>query len=185
MAGAPSLCRVELGTGGALVGCGDPWTLESAPDDQWTALDDGWSVRIAGEADPVPRRQPGLRTVLAPDGQGRQWLVPAVLDPEGQVALPLRLGIAGRDLVDGQAVPRWEHMPTTAQRRLITIATTIRTEVAAGRIAELPAAAAADMTAQLLSATYHLSPAVIGALALIDDRLLVTALLLASGHPEP
>lgn len=184
LSGCANLARVDLVGGGCLVAAGDPWRLALREDQEWHELEDGWEVCLDGEPEQelLLRSAPGLSSIEVIDANERTWLVPAVLTPDGRPAMPMRLGIVGHDLVDGQRVPRWDRRPTPAQQRLIAIATAVRGELDAGTFRDLPAATAAEMTGQLLAATYHLTPSVVGALSLLDDRICIRALLACAGH---
>jgi hypothetical protein len=186
LAGCADVTRVQLADGDAIVAVCAAWHLGS-PDVAWSDLGDGWDVGLVDLGDDplaaLARTAPGLPALTVKDAVGRGRLIPAVLDPAGAVALPLALGIQGYERIEGEPIPRWGHTPTRQQARLIQVATTVREALAGGTFAAITAAQAADMTASLLAATYHVTPAVLGTLGLLDDSLVVRALLACAGQP--
>ncbi len=185
--GAEPLCRREAAQG-AIVAICEPLYLDlPAEGTVWTPLPDDWEYCEVGTTDieQLARKAPGCPILMVRDGLGHPWRIPAVLDPDGQPALPMKLGIVGHDLVDGQQVPRWEHRPTPAQSALLAAARGALAEIVAGKLEQLSMSIACGWAALGIATTYHLTPAQIGELGLLDARLTGRAIMAMAGRPVP
>ena len=176
--GCPHFVRVELQGGGALVTADDPILLRAPA--TWHPLADQWDVgRTPQPTDHHVLAREGLRlpTLVVSDAQGQPWIVPAILRPDGRLNL--------RCPLVADPVGAWVRRPTPEQAALIQVAQSARDEILNGVYANLPIEIAAEWACRLLSATYHLTPAEIGALGLLDDCLLSRIPAAAAGHPLP
>jgi hypothetical protein len=173
---APDLHAV-IDADGDLYGLGSSLLLGSAPPRAWTDLGDGYQARIVMPLDSgALRRVLGwARTVPVADSNGRLWPVPVVLDASGSVVLVPRY--------DAQWRPTW----TPAQSLVIERAESARQALAAAvdSGAPLDAAAACTWCADLISAAAHVTPAILGALQLLDTTLVLRALRIAAGYQPP
>lgn len=162
---------------GAMYSIGEPLIFPDAEALRWLDMGDGWRVAMSGglELSPLLRIRTDLPMIEIHDAKGRPWMTPAVLSPQGTPILPVPLTCIG-----GQ----WQRTPTPEQAAMIQAAQAARSEIEAGRIASIPLAAAASWACTLLSAAYHLPPAAIGALGLLDDRLIIRALMSSAGFVE-
>lgn len=154
----------------------DPLYLSAPVERAWRPLEDGWQVALVGvaESERLVRRRKDLEYASVEDSSGQGWLVPAVLTPDGDVALTLPWG-----LQEGIRARK----PTEEQRRLIAAAQAARVEILAGRIGETPIDIAAEWVHALLASAYHLPGTAFDALELIDDRLALRVMLAAAGFP--
>lgn len=187
LVGAANLCRRES-PDGDLVAITDPIYLGPPPEGTaWHPLPDDWEFCSVGPLDPetLVRMHPACSFLMVRDAQGHPWRIPAVLDPEGQPALPMKLGVVGHDLVDGQQIPRWEHRPTSEQSAVLASARAARAEILAGRYAELSLSIACAWISVLLPLTYHVVSAMVSPLEILDNRLIGQGLMACAGFPPP
>ncbi len=185
LVGAEHLCRRESDDGD-LVAIADPLFLNPpAPETIWHPLPDDWEFCLIGALDPesLARRDPGCPLLMVRDSSGHPWRIPAILDPDGQIALPMKLGITGKELVNGSEVDRWEHRPTAEQAALITAARGARIEILAGRLDQLALSVACSWMSMIIPKTYHLSPPMIAPLEVLDNRLIGHGLMACAGYP--
>ncbi len=186
LVGAQTLTRRDC-TAGDLVTLGEPLgDLTVAPDGAAVlGLPDHWCCWQVGEFRPSDylRRGPAALALLpVADAQGFAWHTPAVLAPRlepraGEAILPLPWGL------DEHGLPA--RMPTPAQARLIAAARAARLEILDGRLGTVPAPIAAAMVVPLLEAAYHLVAAQLFGWQLIDDQVIVGALMGSSGFIVP
>lgn len=178
LAGCPELQRAQTLEGDVLF-AGDPLLLAIPAHLDWVNLDDdGWQVACNGNVDfeRYRRIRPDIESIPVKDCKDRLWFAPAVLDGDGQSALPMPWG-----KVDGVRIRR----PTPEQQQLLTAATAARSEILSNKLATVPIDVIAEWVHALLSATYYLSGDVIDALEILDDTLAARVLLAAAGYPEP
>lgn len=160
--------------------CGicDPLMWSVPGDDAtWHDLDDGWQVCEANpDTIPVTLGKPvrWLRVVPVDDGQGRAWLAPVILTPDGARAYTVAYG--GPDFLP---------QPTPAQSAAEAIAREAR-DVILRQSREtnpdgVPQAIACRWVASLLAMSHHLSVPTIAALGLVDDALVRAVLHAAAG----
>ncbi len=175
--GAENLCR-RGSDKGDMIAITDPMVFPPAEGLKWRDIDDGWQVAQVGAPD-VPqliRSRTDCGTLTVADGRGALWLVPAVLDPEGGVAMATPLACVGG---------KWGRQPTVEQAAIIDAAQAARVEILANRLHLVPVDAACSWVCILLAAVYHLNPDAIGALGLLDDLMIPRVLLAAAGFPPP
>lgn len=143
----------------------------------WTDLDDGWQVAVAGPIDPRQMRRTlrWCRTCDVIDTQGRPWAVPVITDSKGN---RLILAAYGKDFLP---------VLSAAQQRAWDIATAARDHFLAVQSvddARLDMSLCARWMAELLSLTHHLSAEVMLALpqeSLLDEALILSGLTVAVG----
>ncbi len=175
--GAENLCRRESPKGD-LVAITDPLVFPSGDGLKWLPVEDGWQVAKGGGADlpQLIRKRTDCQALTVFDGRGTSWLVPAILDPAGNVTMAVPLSsVSGK----------WAREPTDEQAGMIQAAQAARAEIVTNRLGQVPVEAACAWVCALLAGTYYLSPCTIGALALLDDYLIPRVLLAAAGFPPP
>lgn len=187
IAGGLNVQRAESDEGD-YVGHWDPMLFNPAQNmasAKWAKLPDGWSVALAGDLLPdlLLRQDHDVPMVLpVEDGKGRIWRAPAVLAPDADPARPSELGAVALVLPWGQdGAGAWCRMPDERQAPLITTAQAIRAEAIAGKLTAVPMDILAGWASALLSSVYLLSPAAIGALRLLDDKLAFGLCLASAG----
>ncbi len=175
--GAENLCR-RGSDKGDLVAITEPLVFPPGDGLKWRDIGDGWQVAKAGPIDmaPLVRHRTDCETLTVADGRGAVWLVPAVLDPAGNVTMAVPLAC-----MDG----KWSRQPSPEQAAIIEAAQAARAEIVSDRLSQVPVDAACSWVCILLAAVYHLNPETIGALALLDDHLIPRVLLAAAGFPPP
>jgi hypothetical protein len=182
LTGAADLCRRES-TNGRLVGVCDPvcFNEPEASAAVWHELGDGWAFCLTAPlaqkdvTQLIRQTSEVIPTAPVTDAMGRVWYVATILKDDGKFALPVPWG---KDPVTGQ----WERSPTPAQAAWIKAATGARAEIDANRLTEIPFSVAAEWVSTLLCATYHLTPDILAALNLLDDKLVVGVMLAAAGY---
>jgi hypothetical protein len=142
-------------------------------------VDESWGVAAVGDGPldtaRLVRARPGLPTVGVPDARGRRWLAPALRDGDGTLLIALGWGR------DEQG--RLARQPEPWQAPLLHAADLARAELDAGRLGSADEAAVlAELALPLLCATHCLSPAVVLATGLMDDRLAINLLRVAAGY---
>lgn len=140
----------------------------------WTALDDGWSVSIAGPIDPQDFRRVmrWCRTVEVEDTQGREWTAPVITDSKGN---RLILAAYGKDFLP---------VLTNAQQRAWEVVQAARehlTAINAIEGSQMDMGLCARWAVELLSLTHHISPEVILELGVLDEALILATLSAAVG----
>jgi hypothetical protein len=103
-------------------------------------------------------------------------MVPAVLDPHGNVALSVSISN-----VDGV----WKRAPSPEQAAIIEAAKSARLEIESGKLSAVPIDAACSWCSMFLAYTYYINAETLGACALMDDKLIIATLLSAAGYPPP
>lgn len=173
---------------GDYVGHWDPLVFSPAQNmkaAKWAKLPGDWSVAMTGDLLPdLLLRSDHDTPMVVPveDGKGRVWRAPAVLSPDADPAKPSELGSVALVLPWGQDdAGAWCRIPDERQAPLITTARAIRAEAIAGRLTAVPMDVLAGWAATLMSSVYLLSPPVIGALRLLDDKLAFGMCLASAG----
>lgn len=192
LVGAPSLNRAETAEG-ALVWMGDPLLRPDPAAIAWEDLPDlaeggDWQVGVTGAAidsSALWRTHPSMRFHLVSDGQGRLWQVPAVLLPSGESCLVLPVRVTGYQSEHGFPTPIFSSVPTQDQQRLIAAAQVAHDTHRLGRLAELDRNTAAGIAITGLQAGQFASGLSFALTGILDDRLIVRALLAMGGFPLP
>jgi len=163
-----------------LVGCKNvqsmagKWWVAPPPlmpehDLEWHATTDGWSVALSGEPDlgALSRDLPwGMRLVVE-DGRKRQWVIPAILGPDGTPAVS-----RVRRLVDGKWVREdCDERQTAAIEACQSFLNS-----------ELDHDTQTFAILSVLECVLHCDAATLGVLGLIDDVLVYQGLRCASGQ---
>ncbi len=167
LVGAHDLHRRE-GHGERWFGIGaQPWLVGNQKG-EWHDLADGWRCCLVGDLDPAELRrdQRWCDTEPAVDLHSRRWAAPVILGEDGG---PVFRVSYGRDFLPAL---------TTEQTQAEEIAKAARQALASGGI---DGPFARRWAAALLAITHHLDIEVIGALALLDDALVLSVLQPASG----
>jgi hypothetical protein len=156
-------------------GVGSPWLVGEHPDKRWHALPDGWECCLVGGAEPeiLQRAQRWCDTDRAVDLAGNEWLAPRLLSEDGTAIYRVAYGAD------------WLPSLTPEQYRADDVAKASRASLMAAREGG-PAPdqrAICQWAAELLCVTHHLDTSVIGALSLLDDALVLTAISAACGLP--
>lgn len=140
----------------------------------WTDLDDGWQVAVAGELNPQTFRRTirWCRTLNVEDTHGRAWTAPVVLNESGDRCILVSYGA--------------DFLPvlSNAQTRALDIANAARQALNAAREVEgggLDWPVAARWVAELLALTHHVSMGEIAALGMVDDALILAVLSATTG----
>lgn len=167
-----SLAHRDLGDGVHMVGIADPIVFD--PPRRWFDLDESWRVGLTPgvQFDPLAltRAQLWCDTATARDLKARPWVAPVILDSGNHRAFRVSYG------------QDWLPALTVEQERCLAIAKESLEALAAG---ECKIAVACQWAAELLSATNHVTPQILGALGLIDDALVFSVLPVAvSRHLE-
>ncbi len=167
MAGADDLVQRQS-RDGTLWAIGDALTL--GDDGPWLDIGDGYAV--AGpvtEHQAYQRQASWLKTQDVTDLHGRDWAVPLILTADGDRAFQV---CYGRDFLPA---------PTPEQYRMLDVAQAARDALIAnaGGTQDVPMVMACRWAAELLCASYHLTPDAVAALTILDDAL-VLALIGAS-----
>lgn len=173
----PALCHQGVGEH-QVCGVCDPliWN-PPGPDADWRLLADGWEAcQAAPSLSPAVLARPlrWCRVVPVDDANGRAWLAPVILTPDGARAYTVAYG--GPDFLP---------QPTPAQSAAETIAREARDTVLRQsgdpEAAGVPVPVACRWVASLLALSHHLSADTIAALGLIDDQLVRSVLHAAAG----
>ncbi len=153
---------------GHLVGVADP-LLFDAPRRMFD-VDEDWQAGLVGEFNQGPLARSLLWSDVRPvqDLAERCWMAPVILTANGDRAFRVNYGAS------------WLPALTPAQDRAEKIARAARDALAGGG-ADI--SIACQWAAELLCIPYHLHPAVISHLALLDDRLVPEVLGIAAGLP--
>ncbi len=158
---------------GRLFAIGDGRLVGPAPAKEWQDLGDGWQARLVQPFHPVLLlRKPlwcPLRSVT--DQQGRQWMVPQILQKEDGVSL-----------IEATYGPGWIPDYTPAQTKALAVAHWSRQNHASE--APVAVSTACNSAAELLSACYYLTPEVIAVLRLLDNGLMTAVLRRAAGFTD-
>lgn len=169
--GAPDLARREAADFNYW-GIGEAYLCGEQPRADWQDVGDGYAACIVGtlNTERLHREQRWCDITHGPDMQGRRWTIPAPLTLAGERSFRVAYGA--------------DYLPklTDTQRRTEEIARAARGALIAASDDDsgLPMATACAWTAGLLSVTNYVTPAVLGALGLIDD-VLVAAVLYGAG----
>lgn len=165
------LCRRDTAHG-HLVGIGDPLVFDEPPMAAFCQLADGWRVALLGELEPLNllRQQGWARSRRVLNLDGRRWQAPEILDEDGERAFLVAYG--GPDFLP---------VLTAEQHRCQEVAEAARAMILTGGGMDL--GPACRWAAVLLSATHHVSPEVMAALGLVDDRLVIETLEAATQLP--
>lgn len=162
-----------------LVGCdnvqhrSNMWWVAAPPigpsgDLEWTETADGWSVAICGDVglEAHIRDLPwGMRMVVE-DGRKREWIIPAILGPDGTPAVS-----RVRRLVAGKWVREdCDELQTAAVEACESF-----------RATELDHDEQTFAILSVLECTYYIDATSLGVLGLIDDVLVHQGLRCASG----
>lgn len=172
--GVPDLASREV-QGGFVFGIGQPWML-GPPPAHAMELDGGWLAWVNDDGpDPARlfRHRPWLRTSIAADNEGREWAVP-ILTVDGKRAFKVAYG------------HDWRPRLTEEQELLLGHAG--EASLFLDRMQEVGAiedpAPGCAWAASILSACNAITPAIIGALGLMDDLLMVGTLLAATSRMQ-
>jgi hypothetical protein len=171
LAGAEGLAQRRC-RDGVLWAIGDPITL--GDDGPWIDIGDGISVAGPVESHAEYERNAAwLRTVTVSDLRGRAWEVPVILDERGERAFCVSYG--------ADFLPA----PTPEQYRMLDIAKAARDALiaASSGTQDIPMQMACRWAAELLCASYHLTPETVAALAILDDELVLQIIGNAVGLP--
>lgn len=146
-----------------------PPPLGPSGDMTWLATADGWEVAVCGDPDmgALIRELPwGMRLVVQ-DGRKRDWIIPAILGPDGVPAVA-----RVRRLVDG----KWVREDCDDRQSAAVEA------CESFRNADLEHDAQTFAVLSVLECTYHIDATSLGVLGLIDDVLVYQGLRCASGQ---
>lgn len=170
--GAEMLQRREA-KAGRLWGCGDPYLMDIHPTADWHTLDDGWKcAQIDGpDSGRLHRDQKWTPTTTVADLRGNLWLVPQILNANGERQIRMTYG------------DDWLPRPTDLQVRCTAIAIAAREALKAQSLGGdgVPMANACQWAAELLCAVNHVSISVIQKESLLDDALVGGILMQATG----
>lgn len=172
MAGASVHC-MEDDQRGHLYGIGDRYLL--GPGDaatRWDPVGDGYDVRLVPPLYPAAFLRPQLWCDMLPakDLERRLWAAPVILTRQGERAFRVAYG------------PDYLPALSPTQDRALAVAREARLLLQeSAKRGGLDSTLAARYTAELLSRTHFLAPAVIGALRLLDDALILDTLAIAAG----
>ena len=158
-----ALCHRES-PAGHLVGVGDPLIFDLPR--RLHDAGEGWKVGLNEGAKFVPaallRAQAWYDTKTVTDLSARAWAAPVILTPGGTRAFRVSYGTD------------WLPSLTPEQARAHEIATAARTELiraSQDEDGDMDMRAMCQWAAELLAITHHITPRIVGALALLDDAL--------------
>jgi hypothetical protein len=172
IAGAPGLV-VRESMAGRFWAIGESYLCGPQERNRWADVGDGFSATIVGNLDALrlKRDQQWCEVSTGPDLKMREWTIPKPLGYEGSRTFRVAYG------------PDYLPALTDEQKRCEDIARAARGALMAATLngEPLPMKIACAWTAELLSVTNHVTPRVLGELALIDDVLVAAVLYGASG----
>ena len=180
--------ETDLSSGGSIVGVCKATQPVPPEDAEWKRVDDEWEVCVPSKIEPeaILRFRHDCTTVPVADSCGTVWMIPTILQP-----YPLESPALDIAWGDG-----WQKCPTEQQQRLIDCAAWMRESIlsampdvadnGSGTVAfELEMPKAGNAISEVLCFSYHLSPACVPALRIVDSTLLGDGMLIASGLRPP
>lgn len=156
---------------GHMVGIGDPLVFDCPPMEAFAEVEDGWRAALIGDLSPVHlwRREGWHGTFPATSIMGEIWQAPKILSEEG--ARAYLVAFKGRDFLPS---------PTPEQARCEDIARAAREAILGAGIDMGPAC---QWAAALLAAANAISEATVAELGILDTRLVVEVLSVATSQP--
>lgn len=148
---------------------GKPGIFPKFSQAKWVTVSDGWEAALIGDFDPAMylRTLTSVAPLAVIDGSGREWVIPAVLSPDGDPCVCQRWIMTDNGLErspihdrDGAAIDMcqwWRNAKEFTPQEMVSAIIAV------------------------VQCAYHLDALTIGKLGLIDDQLALRGINLASG----